>query len=292
MMTAEGRSEDDLLLQAAESYGWTAPRDRPYVYLVARLDSRDDTLVRGLERNGFSVLRMPLLATAPGRDAPRLAAAIAALPPRSALVWTSRRAAEILASTLGDARCDALRDVPLFALGPSSAEPIARSGLTVNHPDGPSAGTAGTARSLAEFVAARADADGIERVLFLAGRRSLPDLPDALAARHVLVDRLEVYETLFLRPALDEFDEALAERRLACSVFFSPSGAEALEAVLSPEQANALHKVPAAAKGPTTAAALRARGVRSVDAGLRTVTPGPSHPLAFLALHLIHETDR
>jgi hypothetical protein len=47
-----------------------------------------------------------------------------------------------------------------------------------------------------------------------------------------------------------------------------------------------------AAKGPTTAAALRARGFRSVDAGLRTVVPRPSHPLAFLALHLMEETRR
>ena len=37
---------------------------------------------------------------------------------------------------------------------------------------------------------------------------------------------------------------------------------------------------------------LRARGFRSVDAGLRTVTPRPSHPLAFLALHLMDEPTR
>ena len=64
------------------------------------------------------------------------------------------------------------------------------------------------------------------------------------------------------------------------------------DALLAPDALKALHAIPVAAKGPTTAAALRARGFRSVDAGLRTVTPRPSHPLAFLALHLMDETPR
>lgn len=289
MMTAESRSEDELLLQAAEAYGWTAPRDRPYVYLLTRDDPEDDPLARGLERNGFSVLRMPLLGTEPGRDASRLAGSIATLPPRTAVVWTSRRAAEALTSALGGTLQEALRDVPLFAMGPASADPVARAGLAVHQPEGP---LAGSARGLAEFVAARAAVDGIERVLFLAGNRSLPDLPEALEARNIPIERLEVYQTVFLRPSLRELDQALEERRLACAVFFSPSAAEALEAVLSPDRAKALHAVPVAAKGPTTASALRARGFRSVDAGIRTVVPRPSHPLAFLALHLIEETKR
>ncbi|HEU4333177.1 MAG TPA: hypothetical protein VFT32_01665, partial [Candidatus Eisenbacteria bacterium] len=84
----EGRSEDDLLLQAAESYGWTAPRDRPYAYLVARDDTEDDALARGLEANGFAVLRLPLLEIAPGRDAAGLPGVIATLQPRTAIAWT------------------------------------------------------------------------------------------------------------------------------------------------------------------------------------------------------------
>ena len=288
-MAAEARSEDELLLQAAEAYGWTAPRDRPYVYLLARDDPEDDGLTRGLEQNGFSVLRLPLLATAPGRDASRLPGAIATLAPRTAVVWTSHRAAEALASALGESLRDALADVPLVAMGPASARPVAGAGLAVRYPEGP---LGGSARGLAEFVAARAATEGIERVLFLAGNRSLPDLPEALTDRQVPVERLEVYETVFLRPALDEFEQAMADHRLACAVFFSPSAAEAMESVLSPAQVRALHNLPAAAKGPTTAAALRARGFRSVDAGLRTVVPRPSHPLAFLALHLIDETKR
>jgi uroporphyrinogen-III synthase len=282
-------TEDELILQAADSFGWTAPRDRPYVYLLARDEPEDDALARGLEEHGFAVLRLPLLATAPGRDAARLAGAVATLPPKSAIVWTSHRAAEALAAALGETLGAALRDVPLFALGPAGAAPVARAGLAVRHPEGP---LAGSAKGLAEFVAARAAEEGIERALFLAGNRSLPDLPEALAARHVPMERLEVYETVFLRPALDELDAALGERRLACAVFFSPSGAEALEAVLAPEQIRVLREVPTAAKGPTTAAALRARGYRSVDAGLRAVVPRPSHPLAFLALHLMDETRR
>jgi uroporphyrinogen-III synthase len=178
--------------------------------------------------------------------------------------------------------------VPLFALGEASAEPVARAGLTVALPQG----LTPSARTLAALVATRAAVEGIEKVLFLAGNRSLPDFPEALAASGVVIQRLEVYETRFARTDLHELRALLAERRLACAVFFSPSAAEALESALEPDEVRALHLVPAAAKGPTTAAALRARGFRSVDAGLRTVTPKASHPLAFLALHLMDETDR
>jgi uroporphyrinogen-III synthase len=149
-----------------------------------------------------------------------------------------------------------------------------------------------SARGLAGLVATRAPVEGFDRVLFLAGSRSLPDFPDALAARSIALDRLEVYETRFASADVSALRGALADRRLACAVYFSPSAAEALEAALAPDEVASLHQVPSAAKGPTTAAALRALGFRSVDAGLRTVSPRPSHPLAYLALHLMDETDR
>ena len=288
-MTADGRTEEGLLLQAAEAYGWTAPRDRPFVYLVARDDSEDDRLAAGLERNGFAVLRLPLLETTSGEDAPRLPGILASLPEGTAIAWTSRRAGEALASAAFPRHRAALQGAPLFALGESSAEPVASAGVAVAIPQG--FGPHG-AKALADLIATRVAVDGIRRVLFLAGNRSLPDFPEGLAARGVPMERLEVYETRYLRPDVDELLLALGERRLACSVFFSPSGAEALEALLLPDALKALHAVPVAAKGPTTAAALRARGFRSVDAGLRTVTPRPSHPLAFLALHLMDETVR
>ena len=288
-MAAEERSEEGLLLQAAEAYGWTAPRDRPFVYLVARDDAEDDRLAAGLEANGFSVLRVPLLETMAGSDAARLTSVLASLAEGTAIAWTSRRAGDALAKAAFPRHHAALVNVPLFALGDSSAEPVAKGGIAVAVPQG--FGPHG-ARSLADLIATRVAVDGIRRVLFLAGNRSLPDFPEGLAARGVPMERLEVYETRYLRPDVDDLLVALGERRLACTVFFSPSGAEALEALLAPDALKALHAIPVAAKGPTTAAALRARGFRSVDAGLRTVTPRPSHPLAFLALHLMDETPR
>jgi len=288
-MAAEERTEEGLLLQAAEAYGWTAPRDQPFVYLVARDDAEDDRLAAGLESNGFAVLRLPLLETAAGSDVARLPSALAMLPEGTAIAWTSRRAGAALAEAAFPRHRATLEGVPLFALGDSSAEPVARAGITVATPQG--FGTHG-ARALADMIATRMAVDGIHRVLFLAGNRSLPDFPEGLAARGIPMERLEVYVTRYLRPDVDDLLVALGERRLACAVFFSPSGAEALEALLAPDALKALHAVPVAAKGPTTAAALRARGFRSVDAGLRTVTPRPSHPLAFLALHLMNETER
>ena len=284
-----GRTEDELLLQAAEAYGWTAPRDRPYVYAIARDDAEDDRLTAGLERNGFAVLRLPLLETVAGLDAGRLPGVLASLRDGTAIAWTSRRAGEALARAALPAHRAALDAAPLFALGGSSAAPVARAGLPVATPQGFGPHHA---RALADLIATRAAVDGIRRVLFLAGNRSLPDFPEGLAARGIAMERLEVYETRYLRADVDPLLRALGERRLACLVVFSPSGMEALEALLLPDALEALRRVPVAAKGPTTAAALRARGFRSVDAGLRTVVPRPSHPLAFLALHLMDETQR
>jgi uroporphyrinogen-III synthase len=284
-----GRTEEDLLLQAAEAYGWTAPRDRPYVYAIARDDAEDDRLVAGLGQNGFDVLRLPLLETAPGRDAARLPSILATLDEGTAIAWTSRRAGEALARVAFPERRVALEGTALFALGDSSAEPVSREGIAVATPQG--FGPHG-ARALSDLIATRAAVDAIRRVLFLAGNRSLPDFPEGLAARGIAMERVEVYETRYLRPDVDPLLRALGEKRLACLVVFSPSGAEALEALLLPDALKALHQVPVAAKGPTTAAALRARGFRSVDAGVRTITLRPSHPLAFLALHLMDETRR
>jgi len=286
---APGRSEEDLLLRAAEAYGWTAPRDHPFVYAIARDEGEDDPLAAGLERNGFSVLRLPLLETTAGRDAARLPGILASLPEGTAIAWTSRRAGQALARAALPTHRGALEGTPLFALGDSSASPVSREGLPVATPQGFGPHHA---RALADLIATRVAIDGIRRVLFLAGDRSLPDFPEGLAARGVAMDRLEIYATRYLRPDVDPLLRALGEHRLACLVVFSPSGAEALEALLLPDALRALHTVPVAAKGPTTAAALRARGFRSVDAGLRTVAPRSSHPLAFLALHLMDETQR
>lgn len=286
---ADRRTEDELLLQAAEAYGWTAPRDRPYVYAIARDDAEDDRLAAGLEGNGFEVLRISLLETIAGRDAARLPAVLASLGEGTAIAWTSARAGAALAEAAFPRHRPALEGVPLFALGDVSAEQVAREGITVATPQG--FGPAG-ARALADLIATRVAVDGIRKVLFLAGNRSLPDFPEGLAARGVPMERLEVYETRFRRADVDPLLRVLGEKRLACLVFFSPSGAEALEALLLPDALKALHMVPVAAKGPTTSAALRARGFRSVDGGVRTLAPRPSHPLAFLALHLMDETKR
>jgi uroporphyrinogen-III synthase len=285
-MQIDARTEEALLLQAAEAYGWTAPRDEPFVYLVAREDAEDDRLVAGLEGNGFAVIRLRLLEAAPGRDAAGLPARLESLTPETAIAWTSRRAAAALAHAALPRHREILARTPLFAVGEASAAPVARHGFRVAAPP-----DAGGAAALGRFVAERAAANGIRRVLFLAGNRSLPDFEVEMAAAELEAERMEVYETRALRPDVRELERTLEARRLACSIFFSPSAATTLMALLEPESIARLQRVPVAAKGPTTAAAIRAQGFRSVDGGLRTITPRRSHPLAFLAHHLMGETD-
>jgi uroporphyrinogen-III synthase len=227
--------------------------------VVTRMDPRDDRIVEAAEACSFRVARLPLLATEPGRDIARFLEWLERAPDGAALAWTSRRAAEALARIALPALHGALARLALFAVGAESAAPILERHLYVAYvAKEPSASK--LALAIAEARASRSR----DRVVFLRGDRSLPDLPDGLARAGIEVESFELYRTTFQSPDIDVVRSAIATNDPMIVLYFSPSGIEALERLL-PDALEALrsraHAVPI---GETTRNALTTRGYTSI----------------------------
>ena len=273
-------------VRAADAFALGAKRAEAPVFLIGRCEDADELLVGALTERGARVLRLPLLTTEPGPDLERLDAWLASPPEGAGVAWTSRRAAEALVATALPRHDATLRALPLFALGAESAAPALAAGLTVSLPQ-----DARDARRLAEFITgSRRDAPGgdappgppprtgaapgVRRVAVLHGDRALPDLREGLLAAGLEVDPFEVYRTSFADADVSEVTRALARGVLYGAAFLSPSGVEALERRLSPEDASRLRRdVVVIAKGGTTHRALVERGyLRAVDPGANGLT--------------------
>jgi uroporphyrinogen-III synthase len=246
------------------------------LFVITRLDPADDALEAEAEARGFAVVRESLLATEPGVDAPSLSERLLGLGDGTAIAWTSRRAGDELARAIHTKEKKKLEGVPLYALGEETAAPLRRVGFTPLTPE--SLG----ASELARFIADRAASDGVHRVLFLHGNRSLPDLPDGLKARGLEVEFLEVYRTRFLAADLGGLQVAIEEGSPIMAAFFSPSGVEALERFLTPDARDRFReRARIIARGPTTARALESRGYPNV------FVPGREVPFSRFALEAL-----
>lgn len=250
----------------------------PFFFLT-RVDPVDDALALQAAGMGFTVIRESLLETEPGVDAPGLADHLAALPEGSGLAWTSRRAAEALAEVLPRLRAR-LAGTPLYAVGEESAAPVRRAGLLPQVPPEPLG-----AAELARFIASRASKDGLRRVIFLHGNRSLPDLPNALREMGIPVEFLEVYRTRFLAPDFGGLEEALRSGATVLVAFFSPSGVEAFERLLHTDStARFREHAIVISRGHTTTLALGQRGYRKI------LTFQPAAPFSQYAARALQET--
>ncbi|MDH5590750.1 MAG: uroporphyrinogen-III synthase [Gemmatimonadota bacterium] len=147
--------------------------------------------------------------------------------------------------------------VRVAAVGPSTATALRSAGYV---PDvvGRGAGASGLAAAVdaVESLAGR-------RVLFPAGDRALPTVEDEFGAVGATVERVEAYRTVVVPPRADGVRAALAGGVDAVT-FASPSSVEALAATFDGDLADALSGVAVCAVGPTTARALRDRGVHEV----------------------------
>lgn len=227
--------------------------------VVARMDPRDDKIVEAAIAASFRVARLPLLATQPGHDVARFLEWLAYAPAGTAIAWTSRRAADVLAEAVLPKHQSALARLPLFAVGAESAAPIRGRHLDVTYvAEDPSA------RSLARLIAGARASCGIRRVAFLHGDRSLPDLPDELERAGIEVEPFEVYRTTFQDVDVDAVRSAIAASDPIVVLYFSPSGIEALERLLHDSLAALRSRAHAVPIGDTTRRALAARGYASI----------------------------
>jgi len=229
------------------------------LFFLTRLDMIDDPLAAKASELGFTVLRAPLFATEAGVEAPTLVKRLSTVGDGTAIAWTSRRAAEVLANALPRARRH-LAGIPLYALGEESASPVRRAGFSPI-----TSGESMGAKGFARFIIGRASQEGIRFVLFLRGDRSLPDLPNGLKAGGIEVLSLEVYRTRFLDADVNGLTTWLAKGDPVAVAYFSPSGVAALERLLDETERALLHdRAVAVARGGTTAEALERRGYRNV----------------------------
>jgi len=220
---------------------------------VTRDGDPNDPLAVGLRVQGAEVRLWPTLAFRASDDPAALTDALSRLDSFDWVVFTSARAVDVV-----------MAEHPAPP-GPSGPEVAAVGAATAGRlrERGWSASVVGGdgAESLVEAVADTRDLTG-SSVLFPAASRARDTLSSGLAAHGARVERVEVYRTVLSPPDTDMVRADL-DGGVDAVTFASPSAVRALESSVG-ELRGALQTRPAVAIGPTTARALRERGVECV----------------------------
>jgi uroporphyrinogen-III synthase len=204
-----------------------------------------------LEDEGAEVLAVPLLELEPPTDPRPLQAAAELLRRFSWVAFASERAVTALVEAARTAgTLEVLRTRKLAAVGPGTAAALSAHGL-----EPALVAAVATAEGLAEALLPRLQAG--DSVLLPAAEQGRRALEEGLLAAGVPVERVAAYRSGPAGTSPAGWAEVVA-RPPRCVLFGSP---RTVEAFLSLPGAEGLAgKVRAVAVGPTTAAALRARG--------------------------------
>lgn len=226
----------------------------PDVILLRSADE-PDSYVRAFREVGLEAVCVPVLSFSFPRGE-RLRKHLQNKRRYVGLIATSPRAANALQRVFeGDeGLAGRWEGTPAYVVGPKTGDRFRSLGLDVRGKQ------TGTADALASLVT---EATPQRPLLFLSGNRRRDTLPDALRTSGVAFDEVVVYET-HTRTDLS-LPRPVGETWLA---FFSPSGLEAV----GHSDALPLEGYWCAAIGPTTAAALRERGL-TVHAVAETPSP-------------------
>ena len=219
--------------------------------VVTRGEESDGPLTRNLVERGARVLHWCSIAFAPPEDPGPLLGALERLDAYDWICFSSPRAADAVVGRVGGLP----PEVRVAAVGPSTAESLLRAGWRV-HLLGEEPSGAG----LVEAFRAAGDAAG-KRVLFPASAVAREEIPAGLSALGAEVHQVTAYRPV--RPPLDAEECAGAVKRgwVQAVTFASPSAMDGLRTALGEDLFRRLAaEIPAAAMGPTTAAALRKAG--------------------------------
>jgi uroporphyrinogen-III synthase len=219
--------------------------------LVPRPRERAEPLCFLLEDEGAEVVALPLLELEPPTDPRPLQAAAELLRRFAWVAFASERAVSALVEAARTAgTLDVLRTRKLAAVGPGTAAALAAHGLEATL-----VATVSTGEGLAEALLPRIQPG--ESVLLPAAEQGRRRLEEGLTGAGVPVERVAAYRAIPPGSAPVGWAEVVAHPP-RCVLFGSP---RTVEAFLSLPGAEALApRVRAVAVGPTTAAALRARG--------------------------------
>jgi uroporphyrinogen-III synthase len=219
--------------------------------LLPRPRERAQALCFLLEEEGAEVVALPLLELEPPSDPRPLQAAAELLRRFGWVAFASERGVAAMVEAARTAgTLDVLRTRKLAAIGPGTAAALAAHGLEAEL-----VAPVSTAEGLAEALLPRLEPSDV--VLLPAAEEGRRALEDALSAAGVAVQRVAAYRSSPQSPTPEGWEEVCA-RPPRCALFGSP---RTVEAFLSLPGAQALTgSVRAVAIGPTTAAALQARG--------------------------------
>ena len=219
--------------------------------LVPRPRERAEQLCFLLEDEGAEVLAVPLLELEPPTDPRPLQAAAELLRRFGWVAFASERGVTALVEAARTAgTLEILGTRKLAAVGPGTAAALGAHGLEATL-----VASVSTGEGLAEALVPRL-APG-EVVLLPAAEDGRRELEEGLAAAGVAVERVAAYRSRPVGSEPEGWAEVVAHPP-RCVLFGSPRTVEAFLALPGAEAL--LPSIRAVAVGPTTAAALRARG--------------------------------
>src|SRR5262245_17218085 len=219
--------------------------------LVPRPRERAEPLCFLLEDEGAEVLAVPLLELEPPTDPRPLQAAAELLRRFSWVAFASERAVTALVEAARTAgTLDVLRTRKLAAVGPGTAAALGGLGLEASL-----VATVATGEGLAEALVPQLQPG--DSVLLPAAEQGRRALEEALLAAGAAVERVVAYRSGVAGTTPAGWAEVVA-RPPRCVLFGSPRTVEAFLSL--PGAGGLVGQVRAVAVGPTTAAALRARG--------------------------------
>jgi uroporphyrinogen-III synthase len=219
--------------------------------LVPRPRERAEQLCFLLEDEGAEVLAVPLLELEPPTDPRPLQAAAELLRRFGWVAFASERGVSALVEAVRTAgTLDVLRTRKLAAVGPGTAAALGAHGLEATL-----VASVPTGEGLSGALVPRL-APG-EVVLLPAAENGRPELEEGLRTAGVAVERVAAYRSRPVGSEPDGWAEVVAHPP-RCALFGSPRTVEAFLAL--PGAAAMVPSIRAVAVGPTTAAALRARG--------------------------------
>lgn len=125
---------------------------------------------------------------------------------------------------LTDEQLRSIADLPVYAVGPATADEARISGLQVDWTD------KGSAESLAWEMARRLRQG--RKILYLAGRVRRPDFERALAAADVPVDVIEIYDTELVSYTTEKMVDLLSHPPVAAVLVYSVIAAEQISRIV------------------------------------------------------------
>lgn len=122
----------------------------------------------------------------------------------------------------GYAALGGAKDIPVFAVGPNTAEEAARTGFSRIEQAG------GTVDDLAAFI----EAKGVKNAVYARGETVSKDLKVILEARAVRIDELTVYRAVPANNLSLKLLHALDRREISVILFYSRAGAETFASLI------------------------------------------------------------